>query len=132
MSLAIKNLQRSDSVDDHIILERDKEIKELNQELTDLHEIFEDFSTMVQSQNDPIAQLSQNVNAANMDVERGNIELEKARSYQSSYIKKGLVVGAILLAGVNIPVGLLFGAKVAASFLGISCVGGASVFALLK
>lgn len=113
-------LKRSESVDEHFIKERNDEIEKLVQDLSDLHEIYQDFNAIVYQQSEPIQQIADNVQVTEVQVEKANVELTQAREYQKSYLRKGLILTTLGIAAINIPVGIFLGLKIACATTAVS------------
>ncbi|KAI3839088.1 hypothetical protein MKX03_011087 [Papaver bracteatum] len=67
-----------------IIEEREQGIKEIQNQIVDVHEIFKDLAALVNEQGDAIHHIDSNVNNSHTAIEQGNSQLEKAAKTQKS------------------------------------------------
>jgi len=101
------------AVDKAIIDEREQDFRHLEKELTGLNEMMIDISQMVREQGEDIITIGDNTSNANIRVEEGVKELQKASEYQKSSRKKLcclVLILVLVLGGVGIFLAIFFGA----------------------
>jgi len=88
--------------DFELLKERNVRIKELEQEMSDLHEMQIEFAKLVQQQGEQLSHIEDLVVVTNTEVKEANHELATATQLQNKHrwIKNGILLGAtgILLA----------------------------------
>ncbi len=115
-------------VEEEIIIERHKEIQNLEQELMDISEIMHTLNVMVSEQSEPINTIEQQIEDSVVNVEEGVVSLEHAEEIQVKTRRTkvatvtGAVAGGVLLGGVG---GLAFGIIPGLVGGGIGTAGGA-------
>jgi syntaxin 1B/2/3 len=110
----VQEQQRDYSVEQSIIEERAIEIKNLENELRTLNEMFVDISTMVETQGEMIYTIEENTTVGAKMVEKGVGELRTASHYQKSARTKLcciLLLVIIIVAAIGITFGIIFGFK---------------------
>jgi len=80
-----------------IIEEQNKDIKQIEKDLTELHQLFIDVASMVNEQGEQIDVIEANTSAAAQSTGAGVTELKQANKYQMSYRKKMCALIIILL-----------------------------------
>lgn len=108
------------SVDESIVKERGEEIEKLHKDIIELNQTFREFNEYIIQQSDDIQTIATNIETTQYDVNIGNKEIIKAEEYQSSLIKKKLIITTLAITAINVPVGLFFGAKVALATISAS------------
>lgn len=105
------------------------EMKELLNDFNDIHDINKTLSEMVDEQHEIIKKIEENVIIADVEIEKGTMELKKAEKYKKSNIlKNGLLITSGLLA-ISSPFGLLIGTKAGLIAGAVSIIsGGGFVF----
>jgi len=100
-----------DNLEHMLVDERNKEMKELESELTQISEVFVDLNKLTAEQGEQLKVAQSNTESANIRVEEGRQELEKASMYNCAYRKKMvfliiiiLIVIAIIIAVVVVEV----------------------------
>lgn len=84
--------------------ERQQEALAIAQDAAELHSIVKELGGQVAQQGEQLDVVEANVDAAHVNVVKGNMELRKAAEYQSSYRKKVCVavIGILGIAAVII------------------------------
>jgi syntaxin 7 len=67
-----------------LIEERDKGIKDIAGQMQEVHDIFQQFALMVDEQGRDVDLISDNIQVANKNVDKGRKEIEKANESQKS------------------------------------------------
>ena len=94
--------------------QRAEEIHQLAKDVQDVHQIFSDLSTLVQTQTPEIESIDFNVTQANENTKQGVKDLIKAESYQrANPLAKFLTITTSTVIGTAIggPAGLIIGLK---------------------
>ena len=81
---------------DSIYRERDAEIREIENDVQTVHDIFSDVAILVQNQGEYVDNIESNVDASARSVLNGVNELEKAETYQKSARSKSCIIIMIL------------------------------------
>jgi len=76
---------------------REEQTYQMLDDLQELNDMFKDLHQLVHEQDEPIQQLSHNVQQTHDEVAAGTVHLEKAQEYQKGYRKKMCYVLLILL-----------------------------------
>lgn len=84
-------------VDIDLIKEREAQLKQLERDIVDIHQIFKDLAILVEEQGEDIDAIENNVVNAAEHIEEGVKELEQAVEYQSSSRRKMIFIGLIVL-----------------------------------
>lgn len=79
------------------VQERNEALRELEQNIVDVHGIFKDLAVIVHEQGEMIDSIEGNVTSAQMQVEDANTQLRAAVTYQSSARRKKIYIVLILL-----------------------------------
>ena len=95
-----------------------KEYEQLQQDMIDISQIFKDLNELVYEQQDTLDLIECNISTTKKKTIEAEKELVKADIYQkkSRWLKIGTV--GILATGLGMPLGVLFGAKIAVCFIG--------------
>lgn len=96
-------------------MQRTKEYKKLERDIIEISQMFKDLNELVYGQQDTLDLIECNISTTKEKAEKAEKELIKAEKYQkkSRWLKVGTV--GILATGLGMPLGILFGAKVAVS-----------------
>merc|ERR1711910_13366 len=85
--------------------ERERSMRQLESDITDVNTIFKDLATMVHEQGDIVDSIESNIESTSVQVTTGTEQLRQASVYQSKARRKkiilaliGLVILAILIA----------------------------------
>lgn len=94
------------------IMKHNEEIKQLCDDLHELHAISAEFNKIVDEQKESIDIVVNNIEVTDIKVEASLIELQIAQSYYLSYykMKYGLFAGLLF---INTPVAIVYGIKLA-------------------
>eukprot|EP01027_Heterolobosea_sp_BB2_P006017 GEZU01009140.1.p1 GENE.GEZU01009140.1~~GEZU01009140.1.p1 ORF type:complete len:273 (-),score=80.00 GEZU01009140.1:188-1006(-) len=93
--------------------EMNRDIKALETDLLELHEAFNDFAHAIDEQQEDITLIADNISKANVRVEKGAEEMNKARQYQkSSRNKMCCIIILVVLIAAGIAVALTVGGVV--------------------
>ncbi|XP_065842840.1 syntaxin-7-like [Oscarella lobularis] len=98
--MAVQKLEGD--VDLDLIREREDAIKNIEQTMTDVNQIFKDLSVMVYEQGDMIDNIESNVEEAHGDVRNANVQLASARDHQKKARKKKCCCLILCLIGVAV------------------------------
>ncbi|KAM3615045.1 uncharacterized protein V6R79_022683 [Siganus canaliculatus] len=79
-----------------IIRERETNIKQLEADILDVNQIFKDLAVMIHDQGQVIDSIEANVENAEVYVDRGAVQLQKAAYYQRKSRKRMCVLGLVL------------------------------------
>ncbi|KAG9282302.1 syntaxin-7 [Astyanax mexicanus] len=90
----------------HLIHERERAIKNLESDITDINEIFKDLAVMVHEQGDMIDSIEANVESAEVNVQSATQQLSRASEYQQKSRKK-ICILIVVLVVVAVIVGLI-------------------------
>lgn len=98
-------LASQDEVDfqESLIIERESEIRNIEQSVGELNELFRDVAHMVHEQGGQLDLISENVERTNVDTGRANVELNSASRYQRNARNKMcclLLILAVILTVV--------------------------------
>lgn len=99
-------------LDEKMIIERGEDIEQIAKDIKELHEAFVEFNEYVNSQGETINLIENNVNNTDQNISIANTELHSAENYQKSTLRKKLILTTLGLTAINVPIGLIFGAKV--------------------
>lgn len=114
-------LQELDSVEHEIIKVRNNDIKQLEKDFVDLHEITKSLSLLVVDQGESIEQIVQNVDKSVIHTDEGVKHLEKASDIQLNTTKRKITWTAIFTS-----TGVIIGGAVLTAFhpfIGIPIIG---------
>ena len=94
-------------------MQRTKEYKKLERDIIEISQMFKDLNELIYGQQDTLDLIECNISTTKEKAEKAEKELIKAEKYQkkSRWLKVGTV--GILATGLGMPLGILFGAKVA-------------------
>ena len=109
-----------------LIEEKEKEIMEIEKEVSCMNEIFRDLAFLVQRQEDGIDIISNNIERTRECTELSNVELEETSLYKNKNRKcMCCLLGTITGIAIGGPIGFLIQGKALAiaSSVTISCVG---------
>ena len=82
-----------------LILERDEEIKQIANDVNDLHEIMNDLNALTETQSAPLLQIHDNVEAAAKKTEDALKEIKNAATQQKKYRSRlGTIIATIVAA----------------------------------
>lgn len=95
-------IQQQVNVDKLLLDERNKEIKELEKELTELSEVFVDVMTLTKEQGEDLHVVSGNATGASQQVEAGIPELKQANKYACQYRTRMLILAIIIMVVIAI------------------------------
>ncbi|XP_074643155.1 syntaxin-7-like [Tubulanus polymorphus] len=107
-------LQMEEDVNLQLIQEREESVKKLESDIIGLNDIFKELGMLVHEQGEVIDSIEANVENAQIHVQEGNTQLEKARDYQSSARRKKCILVLILLAiliVIGVIIGIVYGTK---------------------
>jgi len=96
-----------DEVDQRLLEERNREMKELEKELVAISEVFVDLDNLTQQQGAQLRVAQSNVESADVRVEEGTKELVKAARYNCAYRKKLVVLILIVTVVVAIIIAVI-------------------------
>ncbi|XP_064605674.1 syntaxin-like [Liolophura sinensis] len=107
----IKEIQDAQNVLDQV-KEREKEIRNLEKSVVEVHELFTDIQILVGEQGEVIDRVETNVENAHENVAAGAAKLKQARVYKKKarrkkFIIAGIVIVAVLLVGGIIAIAIL-------------------------
>jgi len=81
---------------------RHKDIKKLEEGITEIHSMFMDLAMLVEQQGEMVSRIEDHINTASMDVEKGRENLGKAENLQKSARKKKVILGILAVVVVLI------------------------------
>ena len=93
-------VQQEADVDIEMIREREEALRNLETDIVNVNEIFKDLAIMVHEQGETIDSIEANVDGTQQHVEAANVQLQKAKSHQSSARKKKCCLILILLIAI--------------------------------
>jgi len=81
---------------------RHKDIKRLEEGITEIHSMFMDLAMLVEQQGEMVTRIEDHINTASIDVEKGRENLSKAETLQKSARKKKVILGILAVVVVLI------------------------------
>ncbi|XP_048758808.1 syntaxin-7-like isoform X1 [Ostrea edulis] len=90
-------LQMEEDVDLDMIREREAAIKQLENDITDVNQIFKDLGMLVHEQGEMLDSIEANVESAAIQVEDGSKQLSQAQNYQSKARRKKFICVVMLV-----------------------------------
>merc|ERR1719350_491157 len=81
---------------------RHKDIKKLEEGITEIHSMFMDLAMLVEQQGEMVTRIEDHINTAGIDVEKGRENLSKAETLQKSARKKKVILGILAVVVVLI------------------------------
>jgi len=81
---------------------RHKDIKRLEEGITEIHSMFMDLAMLVEQQGEMVTRIEDHINTAGIDVEKGRENLSKAETLQKSARKKKVILGILAVVVVLI------------------------------
>mmetsp|Transcript_53299 Transcript_53299/g.133801 ORF Transcript_53299/g.133801 Transcript_53299/m.133801 type:complete len:311 (+) Transcript_53299:1-933(+) len=96
-----------DDVDSRVVAETNAEWQELGKEISVIRELFGDVSGLVDKQGEQLTTVDGNTESAAAYIEEGEVELEKALTYQRSARRKMCLFGGLGILIVTIAIVLL-------------------------
>lgn len=94
-----------------IIAEREEGVKELEQKVEDLHEVFVDFKELVDKQGESVQIIANNIEKAGAHVKAGVAEISEAEKYTKRSRSK-LCIALAIVAGIVVCVAVIVVAAV--------------------
>jgi len=95
-------VQATANVDQIVLEERNKEIKELEKELVELSEVFVDVMKLTKEQGEDLQTVQNNTTSAAIRTDEGVGELKQASKYQCTYRKRMAILAFIILVVIVI------------------------------
>lgn len=89
-------------VDLDLIKEREQELKQLEQDICDVHDIFKELAGMVEEQGEIIAEVEDNLDVAVLNIETAVEELQQAEENVSSSRRKKIILAVVIASVVLI------------------------------
>ncbi|CAG0898242.1 unnamed protein product [Darwinula stevensoni] len=86
----------------HALREKELAVRQLDEDIQNVNEIFKDLATMVHDQGEMVDSIEASVEHTHISVEEGTRQLAKASSYQTSARRKKFIIGAIILACIAV------------------------------
>ena len=89
-----------------IVKEKSQSTKEIEKNVTEIHELYNDVAILVQDQQTGLDNVEEIVENSDSNIKKGTIELDKAKNYQNKARKKMCCISFILLlilAAIFIP-----------------------------
>ncbi|XP_059490611.1 syntaxin-7 [Neocloeon triangulifer] len=83
-----KQMKRDLEFEKEIMLERERRIKQIEEDVLDVNEIMRELSTMVHDQGEVVGSIEDNIERVHTDVAMGRQELEQASRYQNKRRRK--------------------------------------------
>jgi len=74
--------------------EREKAVRQLEADITDVNQIFKDLASMVHDQGEIVDSIEENVESASISISAGNEQLRQAERYQNKARRRKLCLGA--------------------------------------
>jgi len=81
---------------------RHKDIKRLEEGITEIHSMFTDLAMLVQQQGEMVTRIEDHIMTAGIDVEKGRENLSKAETWQKAARKKKVILGILAVVVVLI------------------------------
>jgi len=110
-----EQFQRQNTIDfqNNLILDRDKDIRDIERQVVEVNEIFRDISTLVVEQGQMIDSIESNIESGVQNTTKGVEDIQKASKYQRSSRNKLCCLALIILIilGVAILFIWMFGIK---------------------
>ena len=97
----------------HLLAGRDAELRKLEQDLTQLHEVTEALAGMVKDDSCRIDSIANRVGKGETEVVKSTAEIKKAAIYSRHTLLMSAFVGILVGGVVAGPVGIFFGGKAA-------------------
>ena len=79
---------------------RHKDIKKLEEGITEIHSMFMDLAILVEQQGEMVTRIEDHIMTASMDVENASKKLEDAKRLQDAARKKKVILGIIAIVVV--------------------------------
>ena len=79
-----ERIDRTKKIDEELLLEREKEIQELQQDMLTINELFTQIACMVEAQGPDVIQVGKNIASSEIEVAKGVKELQSASDSQKS------------------------------------------------
>jgi len=94
-------VQAEAELDIEMIVEREEALKRLESDIVDVNEIFKELAVIVHDQGDMIDSIEAHIDTTVTHVEQGNVQLEKAKTYQKAARKKMCCILVVLLVAAG-------------------------------
>ena len=90
-----------------IVKEKSQDTKEIEKNVTEIHELYNDVAILVQDQQTGLDNVEELVDESDFTIKKGSAELDKAKNYQNKARKKTCCISFIILlilATILIPI----------------------------
>ncbi|CAB3359264.1 Hypothetical predicted protein [Cloeon dipterum] len=102
-----KQMQRELDYEKDMLQEREKRIKQIEEDVLDVNEIMRELSAMVHDQGEVVANIEDNIERVHTDVNMGRQQLEQASRYQNSRRRKLCWCASVAFVVALIIIGLI-------------------------